>query len=84
MIQFREAPHQETTHGQSGVFATAGAEASAAQGRARPALTARAAWAKFRAAERQFSDSIWGDALGGVCLFIFFGGLLFAPLLWAN
>ncbi len=84
MIQFRETPHQETTHGQSGVFATAGAEVPAAPGRARIALTMRAAWATFRKAEQQFSDSIWGDALGCVCLAIIFGGLLFAPLLWTN
>lgn len=84
MIQFREAPHQETTHGQFGVFATAGAEAPAASGRARIALTARAVWARFRKAEQQFSGSIWGDALGSVCLAIFFVGALFAPLIWTN
>lgn len=84
MIQFRETPHQNTTHGQSGVLATAGAEVPAEPGRAQFALTMRAVWLKFRRAERQFSNSIWGDAVGCVCLVIIFGGLLYAPLLWTN
>ncbi|NIZ13936.1 hypothetical protein [Phaeobacter sp. HF9A] len=84
MNQFRDTPHQETTHGQSGVFATTGAEVPVGTGRAQLALGVRAAWTRFRKAERKFSDSIWGDALACVCLAIIFGGLLFAPLFWAN
>jgi len=81
MTQLRETPHQETTtHGQSGVFATAEAEVSARPGRAAYAHTLRAAWSKFRAAERRFADSIWGDLLGGVCVVIILIGLLFLPL----
>ncbi len=84
MIQFRETPQEETTHGQSGVLASTGAEVPAEPGRAKFALTMRAAWLKFRRAERQFSNSIWGDAVGCVCLVIIFGGLLYAPLLWTH
>ena len=40
----------------------------------------RAAWEKFRAAERRFSQSLWGDALAGICFCILFLGALFAPL----
>ncbi|TNJ40468.1 hypothetical protein [Phaeobacter sp. B1627] len=83
MNQFRGTPTpQSITHGQTGVFATREAEASQGPGRITPALTLRAAWTRFRRAERQFSSSIWGDVLGVISLAIMFGGLLYAPLLW--
>ena len=76
MIQFRRSPHQDaTTQTQSGAFATTGAEVPVGPDRVQPALTLRAVWSKFRAAERRFSASIWGDLLGCACLAIIFVGL---------
>lgn len=83
MNQFRGTPKPKfITHGKAGVFATREAEVSQGPGRITQALTLRAAWTRFRRAERQFSSSIWGDALGAISLAIIFGGLLYAPLLW--
>lgn len=83
MYQFRKSPHQDaTTQTQSGAFATTGAEVPVGPDRVQHALTLRAVWSKFRAAERKFSASIWGDLLGCACLAIIFVGLLCLPLFW--
>jgi len=83
MQQFRKSPHKDaTTHTLSGAFATTGAEVPVQPDRAHSARALRAVWFKFRAAERRFSASIWGDLLGCACLAIIFVGLLCLPLFW--
>ncbi|MGB2200399.1 MAG: hypothetical protein ACPH5G_03585, partial [Pseudooceanicola atlanticus] len=42
----------------------------------------RAAYKILRQAERQFSESVWGDLLGGICLMILaFGAVVVAGVL---
>ena len=42
----------------------------------------RAAYKTLRQAERQFSESVWGDLLGGICLMILaFGAVVVAGVL---
>ena len=38
--------------------------------------------ARIRRALARFEDSLWGDAVGVVCLFGMLGMALYAPLLW--
>ena len=37
---------------------------------------------RIRRAMARFEDSLWGDALGVVCLIVMLGMALYAPLLW--
>lgn len=53
-----------------------GAGGSAGEPRPRFSSSLRAAWARFRAVERRFSDGICGDVLAGVCVVIISIGLI--------
>ncbi|WP_226557796.1 hypothetical protein [Salipiger thiooxidans] len=56
---------------------TPAARGSAGTSRPRRFSSLSAAWAKFRDIEQRFSDSIWGDVLGGISLVIFAISALF-------
>lgn len=66
-----EAPFEHmaigTTHGCQ-PDRHAGGPGAVGMSRPRVSSPLRAAWARFRKAEQAFSDSRWGDLMGGLCL----------------
>ncbi|ALF02136.1 hypothetical protein [Salipiger abyssi] len=66
----------DTTHGP--VFDRhPGGRGTAGAPRPRLSSSLRAAWATLRAAERRFSEGVWGDLLAGICAVIGMIGLSF-------
>ncbi|MGR3273344.1 hypothetical protein DU478_17615 [Thalassococcus profundi] len=64
-----------TTHEQNGDRCSGGSD-RAGQTRPRVSSSLRGAWRVFQRAEGRFSDSLAGDVLGGVCVFVAGIGLI--------